>query len=69
MKVVGYLDYIQGYLRYGHYELELNIEEAEMFNNLSEKEQKEYLRDNGMLIVDDYSIDDIGDIYEIETTN
>lgn len=63
MKVTGYVDYVSGFLRTGYFELDLNEEELKEFKQLSEEEQKEYLRDNGVLIVYDYSIEDIGDIY------
>lgn len=63
MKVTGYVDYVSGFLRTGHFELDLTEEQLKEFKQLSEEEQKEYLRDNGDLIVDDYSIADIGDIY------
>lgn len=53
-------DWIQGHLRYGHWEMELTGAEYEEFKSLSEDEQIEYLRDVGSLIVDDYEIDDYG---------
>lgn len=63
--ICGDLDYVQGHLRYGHLEMELNDEDFEKFKSLSLKEQKEYLNDNGNLIVDDYEVDDWGSITEI----
>ncbi|MCK9470322.1 MAG: hypothetical protein M0Q88_01025 [Bacilli bacterium] len=65
MKVTGYVDYVSGYLRSGHYELDLNEEELKEFKQLSEEEQKEYLSDYGDFIVDDYSVEDIGDVYTL----
>ena len=38
--ICGDLDYVYGYLRYGHLELELNDEDFEKFKSLSLKEQK-----------------------------
>ena len=63
--IYGDLDYIYGYLIYGHLEMELNDEDFEKFKSLSLKEQKEWLRDEGHVEVDDFSVDDIGSITEI----
>ena len=63
--IYGDLDYVQGYLRMGHLELELNDEDFEKFKSLSLKAQKEWLRDEGHVEVDDFSVDDIGSITEI----
>lgn len=43
--IFGDLDYVQGYLRIGHLEMELNDKDFEKFKSLSLKEQKEWLRD------------------------
>ncbi len=61
-RIIGNLDYVQGHLRYGHFELYVD---KEIWDGMSEKEQEEYMRDHGDLIVDDWSIEDYGDIYEI----
>ena len=58
----GDLDYIDGYLKYGHLEMELNDEDFEKFKSLSLKEQKEWLWDEGHVEVDDYSLEDCGSI-------
>ena len=63
--IYGDLDYVQGYLRMGHLEMELNDEDFKKFKSLSLKEQKEWLRDEGHVEVDDFSVDDIGSITEI----
>ena len=63
--IFGDLDYVQGYLRMGHLEMELNDEDFEKFKSLSLKEQKEWLWDKGRVNVDDFSVDDIGSITEI----
>lgn len=63
--IFGDLDYVQGYLRMGHLEMELNDKDFEKFKSLPLKEQKEWLRDEGHVEVDDFSIDDIGSITEI----
>lgn len=63
--IYGDLDYVQGYLRMGHLEMKLNDKDFEKFKSLSLKEQKEWLRDEGSVEVDDFSVDDIGSITEI----
>ena len=63
--IYGDLDYVQGYLRMGHLEMELNDEDFEKFKSLSLKEQKEWLWDERHVEVDDFSVDDIGSITEI----
>lgn len=63
--ICGNLDYVQGFLRYGHLEMELNDEDFEKFKALSLKEQEEWLWDEGQVEVDDYSIEDCGNITEI----
>lgn len=63
--IFGDLDYVQGYLRMGHLEMKLNDKDFEKFKSLSLKEQKEWLRDEGAVKVDDFSVDDIGSITEI----
>lgn len=63
--IYGDLDYVQGYLRMGHLEMKLNDKDFEKFKSLSLKEQKEWLRDEGSIEVDDFSVDDIGSITEI----
>lgn len=63
--IFGDLDYVQGYLRMGHLEMKLNDKDFEKFKSLSLKKQKEWLRDEGSVEVDDFSVDDIGSITEI----
>lgn len=63
--ICGELDYVQGHLRYGYLEIELNDEDFEKFKSMPEEEQKAYLNDNGNLIVDSYEVDDWGDIIDI----
>lgn len=60
--IYGDLDYVQGYLRMGHLEMELSDEDFEKFKSLSLKEQKEWLWD---VEVDDFRVEDIGSITEI----
>ena len=63
--IYGNLEYIQGYLRMGHLEMGLNDEDFKKFKSLSLKEQKEWLKDEGYTVLDDYAVDDMGDITEI----
>ena len=63
--ICGNLDYVQGFLRMGHLEMELNDEDFKKFKSLSLKEQEEWHRDEGQVEVDDYSIEDCGSITEI----
>lgn len=61
--VTADLDYVTGYLRYGHLE---GIVEAE-----SEEALKEMMKDRSFIdyldiVVDDYRVDDYGDIGEYE---
>lgn len=64
--VIGNVDYIDGYLRYGHFELDLDNEDLEEFKKLINEEKIEYLKENGILIIDDYRINDYGEITDIE---
>ena len=63
--IYGNLEYIQGYLRMGHLEMGLNDKDFEKFKSLSLKEQEEWLKDEGYTVLDDYVVDDRGDITEI----
>ena len=61
-KIVLNCDYVQGYLRYGHFELELNDKDYKEFKALSKEEQLEQIKSDGDLIIDSYRVDD----YETE---
>ena len=55
------LDYISGYLRYGHLEGDLNIPDKDL--ELFKKDPVQYILDNDLqydlqTVVDDYSIDE-----------
>ena len=70
VNLVANVDYIMGYLRYGHYEgtIELTDEEYEEFTANPVEFIKEHRGDFDLeLIVDDWSVEDVGDIYEVET--
>jgi hypothetical protein len=53
---------------YGHHELELTEEAFEVFQSYSLEQQHEWIECDGILIIDDYDIDYIGDITKIEIT-
>lgn len=63
--IIANIDYIVGHLRYGHFELNLTDKEYSKFISLSKEEQEDWVRD-GELIIDDYELDDYGDITSIE---
>ena len=50
--------YVQGFLRGGHFELELNEEAYNEFKSSSKKEQIDWITDCGELIIDSYRIED-----------
>ena len=60
MKVDLYFDYIQGHIRNGHMECDIPDEE---YHEMTDDERKWYVRENGKLVIDDYEVDDFGDIY------
>lgn len=63
------VEYIMGYLRYGHYEgeIELTDEEFEIFKeNPDEAFDDLDLRNSLGLYVDDYRIEDIGNIARVD---
>lgn len=62
-------EYICGHLRYGHWELNLTDSEYDKFCNMSESEQESYVRDMGDLVIDDYSVDDLGEPTNIQVHN
>ena len=64
--VTANLEYVAGYLTYGHFEAELSDEELEEFKKMSEEDQREYIHDNGHIIVDDYDVNDYGEMTDIE---
>lgn len=66
VKVIAGIDYLAGYLKYGHFELNLNESKLEEFKNLSKEEQIDYIKEDGDLIIDDYELNDYGDITDIE---
>lgn len=65
MVIIGSIDYVVGYLKSGHFELNLDEEDLEKFNNLTEEEKRKFLKENGDLLIDDCIINDFGDITDI----
>lgn len=57
-----------GYLRYGHYELELSDEEFVEFNILDEEEKKLRMREDGTFILDSYRVE-FEDLYDVTIDN
>lgn len=55
-------DYVQGFLKDGHFELDLNEEQYEEFSKLPKDEQIDYIKDCGDLKIDSYRVED----YETE---
>ena len=64
--ITAQVDYVSGYLRYGHWGLSLEGKELEEFRNSSKEDQESWLMDNGSFVVDDYEINDYGDLQEIK---
>jgi hypothetical protein len=65
------VDYIMGHLRYGHYEGTLRLTEEEYQEFMANpvpfvKANRDKFMDDLELIVDDWSVEDVGDIYEVE---
>jgi len=66
-KIFANIDYIMGHLRYGHYEGVLN--EEDLPDNWKEKITKDpsFIKKLDLnLIVDDYEVDGVGNICDIE---
>lgn len=68
-RIVLNCDYVQGYLRDGHFELNLNEEDYEKFKSLSQEEQLEWAKEGDMHIdsyrVEDYMTEDHFDVIDI----
>jgi hypothetical protein len=57
------VDYVVGHLRYGHFE---GVVEAESEEELKEMMKDRYFHHRLDLVVDDYEVDDYGDIGEYQ---
>lgn len=69
MKIIADVDYVNGHLRSGHWELELDNEDYDEYKNLSEEDKISWIEEDGDFIIDDYRIYDIGTITEIGEKN
>lgn len=61
---------VSGYLRKGHYELNLNDERWEKFNSLDKEDQIRYIRNWGNMVIDDWFLGECWpnndfDVYDI----
>ncbi len=57
------LDYISGYLRYGHYEVKMEAESLEDLKKyINSEDGEEYIKDFGFIEVDDYELSDYGNL-------
>ena len=66
------VEYVMGHLRYGHYEGEIEIPDIEW--DAFQANPKQWLKDNdGIdnldLLIDDWSVDGVGDIDEVQWRN
>jgi hypothetical protein len=59
------VDYVTGYLRYGHFEAEIEIPDDKLDD---EEWIAGQVRKFGDLLVDDYRVDDYGEIESLELT-
>lgn len=64
-KIYAPLDYVTGYLRYGHLEGEIEAETEEEALRIIEEEG---IGDFCSVVVDSYSIEDWGEVMSIELT-
>lgn len=62
IKVTGILDYVMGNLRHGHMEL---IIEGDEWEALNKDEQIERLKYDSKFVLDDYNLEDRGNITDI----
>ncbi len=63
--VTGEIEYITLRKVRAHYEMYIPDEDLERFNQLPREVQKEKIQNDGEILIDDFSIDDMGEIYEI----
>ncbi len=63
--ITANIDYVQGHLRYGHYELILDKTELKEFKQISKEDQISWIEEEGEFILDEYRIEDRGDITDI----
>lgn len=66
MTIEAYPEYITGTLTRCHYECFISDEEYSKLKD-DKKALEKYIKENGYLDIDDWVIDDIGPIYDIQT--
>ena len=64
--IIANVDYLCGHLRYGHFELYLTDEDYKKFKELSEEDKISWIKDDGSLIIDDFELNDYGDLTIVE---
>ena len=64
-EVTADYDYVLGHLRHGHVSLKLDESELKLFRALSDEEQLEHLSDHGDLVIDDWEVNDYGELESI----
>jgi len=64
--ITAQVSYVKGHTKYGYFELALLGEKLEYFKSLNKEEQADYISENGDLLVDEFSIDDHGELENIE---
>lgn len=69
MKVIADLDYICGGIRTGYIEYNVPDNFKDEFLKMSEKEQEEHIFNRGVIKIDDFDIDDVGNIINIQIIN
>jgi len=67
-RIYASIDKIEASKIYGHHELDLTDEEFEVFQSYSQEKQYEWIESGGLLMIDDYDIDYVGEIINIEIT-
>lgn len=62
MKITAELDYVQGHLRTGHLELEIDKHKWE---SIPEDNRRGYFLDTAEVVVDDFDVEDYGEAGEM----
>lgn len=62
MVVTQPVDYVMGHLRYGHLRWDVPEYMEEEVRNMSTEELERWVREAGNVIVDDYSVEDFGEL-------
>lgn len=65
-KVYAPVDWLQGHIRYGHFEGEIEVSDEEVKKIKDNPSRLEHYLDDLNLIIDDWEVDNRGTIYEAE---